>query len=464
MGRTDLAPQAGHRSVPASPIYRLARIAVGTNSAVSRLAFQHLKLSCRGDMNSNVNVPFSNLRAVVILIVVAFHSALPYLASQPAQPFAFDAAPYRWIAFPIIDQQRWFGFDLFCAWQDISLMPLMFFLAGLFAPASLGRKGAIRYLADRWWRIGLPFVLAVAILSPLAYYASYRLTAVDPSLSAFWQHWRELPMWPSGPQWFLWHVFVLGALASALYGFAPHWGEALSRWAGRLSERPLLFFAWLVGLSALAYIPLAMIFTPWAWSNVGPISFQYSRPLHYLVYFFAGFAIGAYGCDRSLLRVDGPVARYWLAWLAGAVICMGAWGGLTSLTLPDWNASPLVDRLAAAAAFPFASAAGVMAYLGMGLRLLRARDRLLDSLSANAYGIYLVHYVFVLWVGYALVGEPLNAVFKMIIVSSAALLLSWTTVAGARAIIGMPFRRAGKARARRYSAIPRDRAVADQIR
>src|SRR5437879_11912954 len=72
-------------------------------------------------MISRPNVALGNLRAVVILIVVAFHSALAYLASQPADAFAFDAPPYRWIAFPILDERRWFGFDLFCAWQDIRL-------------------------------------------------------------------------------------------------------------------------------------------------------------------------------------------------------------------------------------------------------------------------------------------------------------------------------------------------------
>ena len=76
-------------------------------------------------MTSRPNVPLGNLRAVVILIVVAFHSMLAYLASQPADAFAFDAPPYRWIAFPIVDEKRWFGFDLFCAWQDVSLMSLM---------------------------------------------------------------------------------------------------------------------------------------------------------------------------------------------------------------------------------------------------------------------------------------------------------------------------------------------------
>jgi len=436
---------------------------LGTKSDTFRLIFQHLKLLPWREMNSNVNVPFSNLRAVVILIVVAFHSALPYLASQPAQPFAFDAEPYRWIAFPIIDRERWFGFDLFCAWQDISLMPLMFFLAGLFAPASLGRKGPFAYLTDRWWRIGLPFAFAVAFLSPLAYYASYRLTAADPSLSAFWQHWRALPMWPSGPQWFLWQVFVLSALASAVYGFTPGLGQALSRLVGRLTERPLAFVAGLIGLSALAYIPLAMMFSPWAWANVGPLSLQYSRPLLYLVYFFTAFAIGSHGIDRSLLRADGPIARYWLAWLAAAVISMCVWGGLTSLTLPDWDASPLIDRWASASAFPFACTAGVMAYLAIALRLLRARDRVLDSLSKNAYGIYLVHYVFVLWLGYALVGKTLNAPAKMLIVFSVALVLSWltSTAAGAivRTVAKTPSR---KTPSRRPSAISHEGAVADR--
>jgi len=403
-------------------------------------------------MTSNVNVPFNNLRAVVILIVVAFHSALPYLASQPAQPFAFDAEPYRWIAFPIIDRERWFGFDLFCAWQDISLMTLMFFLAGLFAPVSLGRKGSAANFAERCWRVALPFALAVALLSPLAYYASYRLTAVDPSLSAFWQHWRALPMWPSGPQWFLWQVFVLGALAAALEAVAPRSRDMLSHLLGRLSDRPLGFFAGLTALSALAYIPPALAFSPWDWGNLGPFALQFCRPLHYLVYFFAGFAVGSQGCDRGLLRSDSPFARHWLILLAAAMISFGAWGALTSLTLPDWNASPLPFRLAAASAFPLACASGVLAYLAIALRFLRAHDRVLDRLSRHAYGIYLVHYVFVLWLQYALVGETLGALPKMILVLATALVLSWLASEGFGVIAGT----LARTPARRPSIVPRE--------
>src|SRR5438874_2701787 len=98
---------------------------------------------------SRSSIALVNLRAFVILIVLAFHSVLPYLASLPPNSYPFDAAPYLWLAFPVIDSERWFGFDLFCAWQDVSLMTLMFFLSGLFVPTSLGRKGSRRFVSDR---------------------------------------------------------------------------------------------------------------------------------------------------------------------------------------------------------------------------------------------------------------------------------------------------------------------------
>lgn len=392
-------------------------------------------------MSAGVNIPLSNLRAIVILIVVAFHSLLPYLASQPPLPFAFDAPPYRWIAFPILDRERWVGFDLFCAWQDVSLMSLMFFLAGLFAPQSLLRKGSREYLADRCWRIGLPFILAVALLSPLAYYASYRVTAADPSLAAFWRHWRALPMWPTGPQWFLWQLLLFSMLGAALHAIAPSWRHLSSRMVAACNDRPLRCFAGLTALSALGYVPLAMTFGPWEWSYIGPFSCQLSRPLHYIVCFFAGFAIGGDGIEGSLLRREGPLARHWLTWLVVAIGCMLAWGGLTSLTLPDWDASPPAFRLAAALAFPFASAAGVLAFVAVALRWLRSQERVLDSLSANAYGIYLVHYVFVLWLQYALLGAELNAFGKAGLVFTTALVLSWAASAQIRAGVAALVRR-----------------------
>jgi peptidoglycan/LPS O-acetylase OafA/YrhL len=88
----------------------------------------------------------------------------------------------------------------------------------------------------------------------------------------------------------------------------------------------------------------------------------------------------------------------------------------------------------------------------------------LDSLSKHAYGIYLVHYVFVLWLGYALVGVSLNAPTKMMIVFSTALLLSWLTSAGIAAVVATLAKAPNKARAGRRAAAPPEGAITEQTR
>jgi len=373
---------------------------------------------------SRSSIALSNLRAIVIVIVLAFHSVLAYLASLPPQPFAFDTAPYRWQATPIIDTARWFGFDLFCAWQDVSLMSLMFFLSGVFVPMSLKRKGAWSFLSDRLLRIGLPLAIVVAVVIPVAYYPAYVVTAADPSVAAFWQHWRALPFWALGPQWFLVQLLLLNVLAAALHQIAPQLTDRFGRLAAMAHDQPVRFFAGLVVISALVYVPLALIYTPWAWTNSGPFSFQTSRPLHYLVYFFAGYAVGAHGFERGLLSVDGALVRRWVWWTVAAFAGFFLWAGPTSLTL-DGKQAPLFVHVIGDVGFAIACAAGSFFFLAVCLRFCTGRSKALDSLGANAYNMYLNHYIFVVWLQYAVLGLGLFAVVKAAIVFCGTFVVSW---------------------------------------
>lgn len=70
----------------------------------------------------------------------------------------------------------------------------------------------------------------------------------------------------------------------------------------------------------------------------------------------------------------------------------------------------------------------------MALRRFNFHDRALDSLSANAYGIYLVHYVIVVWLQYALLDVALPAVAKGVIVLGLALPASWSVSVGLRTL------------------------------
>ncbi len=264
----------------------------------------------------HASLALDNLRAYVILLVLAFHSSLAYLNFLPPHPFPFDSPPYSWRAFPIVDSHRWLGLDLFCAWQDVFLMTLFFFLSGLFVRPSLKRKGVPSFLRDRLLRLGLPFAWVVALLMPIANYPTYLQTAADPSVAAYWRHFLALPFWPSGPMWFLWLLLAADLAAAGLHRDGAALGRLACPAASAAGEKPLAYFVGLLILSALAYVPLALAFTPERWFQFGPFSFQESRPLQYALYFFAGAGIGAYGIERGLFAPDGALAGRWRSWLA----------------------------------------------------------------------------------------------------------------------------------------------------
>lgn len=375
----------------------------------------------------------NNLRIVVIVIVVAVHAVMAYLGSSPASSFKFDDPPYRWRSIPIVDPERWFGFDIFCGLQDVYLISLLFFLSGLFVWPSLARSGSRIFLRDRILRIGIPFALTVGLLMPLAHYPVYRVTAVDPSLAAYWQHWLALPFWPSGPPWFLWVLLVFDIVAAGLFQFGRLSADVLGRAVGRLGARPGAFVVTLLSASALAYLPLALVFGPWDWVHIGPFSFQCCRPLHYLVYFLAGSSVGAYGIDRGLLAPDGWLAKRWALAGAAALVSFMLWLGMVGLAMAG-NGPPLLVQVCQALSFVLCCAAGVLFMLALFLRFAHRRLPMLDPLGDKTYGIYLIHYVFSIWLQYALLGLSIFAGVKAAIVFIGTLSISFGSVAALRRI------------------------------
>jgi peptidoglycan/LPS O-acetylase OafA/YrhL len=354
------------------------------------------------------------LRAAITALVVLHHAALAYHPYAPPPFASLLAAPY-WQAFPVVDADRWSGALWIVAVNDTFFMSLMFLLSGVFVWPSLARRGPGRYLAARARRLGVPFVVAVALLAPLAYLPSYLQTG---STDGFWHTWLALETWPSGPAWFLWVLLAFDALAVAL---AP----PLVRLARRLApRRPAAVFAVLVAASALAYLPMAQHFGTLRWFGVGPFAVQSARVIHYAVYFFAGLALGA--CGSRVLSPDGLLARRWPAWLAAAAVAFAAAIYATSRDLatqgaPAWQ---LADQLG----FVVACAALSFAFLAIFLRLPWRRHAF-ASLRRHAYAIYLVHYVFVSWILYALLDAALPGALKLALAFPAALAASWLTAA-----------------------------------
>lgn len=375
--------------------------------------------------SGGASLAIDNLRGIVVLGVLAFHSMLAYLNFLPHHPFGFSSAPMMWRAFPIVDDHRFVGFDLFCAWLDVFLMSFFFLLSGLFAWPSLTRKGAGAFISDRVLRLGVPFAVVVFLLMPVAQYPTYLQTTADPSIADYWRQFLALPLWPSGPMWFLWLLLVGDLLIAGLFCLLTARRGIVVKLSDYARRRPVRFLGGLVVASVLAYVPLALVFGTQEWFQRGPFAFQLCRPLQYAVYFFAGVAIGACGIERGLLAPEGPVVRHWRRWLTAAPLLFFAWCGLTALAMREGAAAPLGLRAVADLAYALACFASCFMALAIAVRCSR-RTALLDAVNGDAYGMYLVHYPFVVWLQYAVLGLAWPAIAKAAIVFTGTAIASWS--------------------------------------
>lgn len=407
--------------------------AINTKSLAPRARVQAATLSLGTATKSESVIAIGYLRAFVTLLVVAHHALLAYHPYVPPAAASLATPPMFWQTFPMTDPQRWPGIELFTGLNDTFFMSLMFLLSGLFVWTSLERKGSRQFLRDRVLRLGLPFAIAVSILAPLTYYASYLATGADPSPVSFGRQWLAVGIWPAGPAWFLWLLLAFDVVAVTLYSVAPNGPAVFERLVANAARRPIAFFGVVIGLSAVAYIPLSLVVGPTSWSVWGPFAFQTSRLFHYLAYFLVGAVLGHYGVSRGLLARDGNLARRWWLWVVTAVIMYGLSvvvfiaSIMAQSTSPVWGVINGVNFVLVCAATSFAC-------LSVFVRFAQRRGRLLDCLRDNAYGIFLIHYVAVTWLQLTLLNASLPAPAKGLIVFIGAVTLTWIVIAGLRRI------------------------------
>ncbi|HSS96823.1 MAG TPA: acyltransferase, partial [Terriglobales bacterium] len=365
--------------------------------------------------------------------VLAHHAVLAYCTFVPKPPASLNSVPLLWTAFPVVDTVHFPLFDLLVGFNDSFFMALMFLLSGLFVWSSLTRKGSDKFLKDRALRLGLPFAVAAALIAPLAYYPSYLQTGAS-GFSGFWHQWRALGNWPAGPAWFVWVLLAFDCVAVGIFLLAPRFGQKLGDLLSGISQKPFLFFLTLAAISAAVYLPMELKFNAFYWLSFGPFFVQTSRILHYFVYFLVGIGLGAYGINRGLLAADGKLARRpWLVWAIVAMVAV-ILDMATALTAMQQPSSPRLWEAAAAVMFTISCAASSLFFISLFSKYMQRRRAIWDSLSANAYGMYLVHYAFASWLQYALLKTHLPAIAKGSLVFLGTLALSWAVTSALRRV------------------------------
>jgi surface polysaccharide O-acyltransferase-like enzyme len=85
-------------------------------------------------------------------------------------------------------------------------------------------------------------------------------------------------------------------------------------------------------------------------------------------------------------------------------------------------------RTAYGLAFALFSGAMAFAEPGFFLRFAKTPLRLLDAMRPSAYGIFLVHYIFIIWLQYVVYDPAWSPFVKFAIVFAGTLAGSWVTV------------------------------------
>jgi hypothetical protein len=230
-----------------------------------------------------------------------------------------------------------------------------------------------------------------------------------------------------------------------VYLAAPGLVEAIGRLSLASFTKPGLFFWALLIASIIVYVPAVLYFGGSRWFALGPVAVQASRILLYLLYFLAGVGIGAVPFDRGLLAADGGLARRWPVWLAATIATYGSILALIYIkhsVLPDVNHQPLWWEIAYALAFVSYSAAQTFNILALFLRFSNDGWSIYDPFRDSAYGIYLIHYLPVLWLQYFLYDfsfgpvMQVSAIIKAIIVFVLTLAFSWAATTALRKLPG----------------------------
>ena len=369
------------------------------------------------------------LRAFITLLVLYHHSTLAYttFAQQNRTNFLLSTAP-------IVDRQRWAFLDYAENFNDVFFMSLMFCISGLFVWPLLKAKGAGGFLRGRLLRLGIPFLAGVVLLMPFAYYPSWLSAGGAPGYLRYWLAFIKAG-WAPGPLWFVWLLLLFDAIAAVVF-------LLLRKGSGSrpgLRSAPKAFLV-LFLISFFAYVPMLARFGFGTWVPFlfPPLYFQIARIFLYLTWFFAGIALGARGLENGLLAEGGAIARRWPWWIAACVIAYNLLWFVPGFVARSHGSKQLQD-LTYVTLWVASCCASCFALLALFRGVVKKRSAWMDSIARSAYLMYVIHYLYVTWIQYFLLGLAVHAAVKFFITCVSVIALTWLS---ARLLLRIPRLRA----------------------
>ncbi|MFD2519928.1 acyltransferase family protein [Emticicia soli] len=376
-------------------------------------------------LNRNLWVDY--LRSALTVLVVAHHASLAYTTFAK-----FDKEAYIRSTHAIVDNKRWVGLDIFENFNDVFFMALMFLIGGLFLSKSIDKKGVFVFIKDRFYRLFLPFIILGTLFMLIAYFPSYYVAKGNTDITAYIQDFFVVEKWPVGPPWFIWVLFVFNLLFALLNPFIKNISQKANNFIDSLQHKPILFFILLWFITWVLYVPLASAVGPGTWTGIGPFDFQLSRVALYFGYFIIGILIGTTDFNQQLLSPTSGIVKNWWLWV---LLALSVYTLLSLVEQKEILANMVKTNqlgllsgwLIYFSIYTASCTLSSIAFITAFRKLVRESSEWWNSLVANAYLIYLIHYVFLTWIQFLLQPYDISAFEKFLLAFISSLSLSWAT-------------------------------------
>ena len=344
-----------------------------------------------------------NLRAAVIALVVAHHVALVYGAG----------APFYYVEPPFEDPLAFLALLVFVLFNQAWFMGALFLLAGYFTPGSFDRKGPASFLRGRLLRLGVPLIVFMLVLNPIASIGYWQmpasLTGITTPLT-----WEAYPyLIGLGPMWFVAMLLIFDFGYAAWRRLARNRRPSMSR-----SSSPgyLGIGGFILALAAASYLVRVVI--PMGVDVVG------FPTLAYLPQYLGLFALGAVASRRDWLRTM-PGSKGLAGLVAAAVAAVFLFplalsGHLFSLELaePSLFVGNGHWQSAVYALWDSTFAVGMcLGLITLFRRFFSSRGRAGRFLSKQSYAVYVIHVPLLVFLAVALKGIELAPLLKFGLVS-----------------------------------------------
>ena len=345
-----------------------------------------------------------NLKVALIILVVLHHLAVIYGANTA---FYYVEPSYH-------DILAFFILLIFQLFNQAYFMGLFFLISGYFTPGPFDRKGAKLYLKDRLLRLGIPTLIYMFILSPIASIGVYqmpeKLTKITTPFT--WQQYPKLI--GIGPMWFavMLLIFELGYIA---------WRMAAKSWVNRVADNAVLphfrvIFAFILVLALTSY--LVRIVLP-----LGKYVLNFPT-LAYFPQYLSFFLIGILASRNNWLRtLPGSMGKrgFWLALVGTLILFPVALSGTSGTQVGFLGNGTWQSGVYALWDSTFAVGMCLF-FITLFRRFFDSPGRLGKFLSQQAFTVYVIHIPIIVLFALALRGVQIEQLLKF----------------GLAAIIGVP--------------------------